>query len=212
MPMQSVGGDYYDFYLIDKNKVLLFLGDASGHGIYAAMIWAILKVEIEELIEEKKFVDLSNSFNILNQRLTRILENTYSYATLFATLLDLEKQKLHFISAGHIDQLYYDYSEKTLQFLRNKNPIIGTFKNATFNATSVNFNKGDVLIMYSDGIIEGLNPEGEQLGKIRLMEIVQKTNLDKSTAEILSEILIHLEEFFEGTLQKDDKTLMVIKI
>ncbi|MGC8764348.1 MAG: PP2C family protein-serine/threonine phosphatase [Brevinematia bacterium] len=212
MPMQSVGGDYYDYYLIDNNKILIFLGDASGHGIYAAMIWAMLKVEIEELIEEKKFTDLGNSFFILNQRLTRVLENTYSYATLFSTLIDLEEQKLNFISAGHIDQLYFDYSEGSLQFLRNKNPIIGTFRNASFSTSTVNFNKGDVLIMYSDGIIEGLNPHEEQLGRTRLMEIVKKTNLEGSASEILSEILIHLEEFFEGTLQKDDRTLMVIKL
>ncbi len=212
MPMQSVGGDYYDFYLVDKNKILIFLGDASGHGIYAAMIWAILKVEIEELIEEKKFSDIGNSFFILNQRLTRVLENTYSYATLFATLLDLDEQKLHFISAGHVDQLYFDYSEKSIQFLRNKNPIIGTFKNASFSPSTVNFNKGDVLIMYSDGIVEGVNPMDEQLGRTRLMEIVKKTNLERSASEILTEILLHLEEFFEGVLQKDDRTLMVIKI
>lgn len=212
MPMQSVGGDYYDFYQLDNKKLLFFLGDASGHGIYAAMIWAILKVEIEELIEEKKFSDLGNSFFILNQRLTRVLENTYSYATLFSVLLDLEAQKLTYISAGHIDQIYYDFSEKKIQFLRNKNPIIGTFKNATFTTDTVSFNNGDVLIMYSDGIIEGVNPEGEQLGKKRLMEIIEKTNLNRNAAEILGEILIHLEEFFEGTLQKDDRTLMVIKI
>ncbi|MCX7821223.1 MAG: SpoIIE family protein phosphatase [Brevinematales bacterium] len=212
MPMQSVGGDYYDFYQLDNKRLLFFLGDASGHGIYAAMIWAILKVEIEELIEEKKFTDLGNSFFILNQRLTRVLENTYSYATLFSVLLDLEAQKLTYISAGHIDQIYYDYSEKKIQFLRNKNPIIGTFKNATFTTDTVSFNNGDVLIMYSDGIVEGINPEGEQLGRKRLMEIVEKTNLSRSAAEILGEILIHLEEFFEGTLQKDDRTLMVIKI
>ncbi len=212
MPMQSVGGDYYDFYQLDNKKLLFFLGDASGHGIYAAMIWAILKVEIEELIEEKKFMNLSNSFFILNQRLTRVLENTYSYATLFSVLLDLEDQKLSYISAGHIDQIYYDFSEKKIQFLRNKNPIIGTFKNATFTTDTVSFNSGDVLIMYSDGIIEGVNPMGEQLGKKRLMEIVEKTNLKRNATEILGEILIHLEEFFEGTLQKDDRTLMVIKI
>ncbi len=212
MPMQSVGGDYYDFYHLDKNKLLFFLGDASGHGIYAAMIWAILKVEIEELIEEKKFDNLGNAFFILNQRLTRVLENTYSYATLFSVLVDIEEHKLTYLSAGHIDQIYYDFSEKKIQFLRNKNPIIGTFKNATFTTDTVSFNNGDILIMYSDGIVEGINPEGEQLGKARLLEIIEKTNLTRSADEILGEILIHLEEFFEGTLQKDDRTLMVIKI
>lgn len=213
MPMQSVGGDYYDFYALDDKKILILLGDASGHGIYAAMIWAILKVEIEELIEEGKFFDLGEAFFVLNQRLTRILENTYSYATLFASMIDVEEKKLNFISAGHVDQIYYDSVEKKFKWLKNRNPIMGTFKNARFSVNSIDLKSGDVLILYSDGIVEGLNPSGEQLGKHRLMEIMYKINLDtKNASEILKEILIHLEDFFEGALQKDDRTLMVIKI
>jgi serine phosphatase RsbU (regulator of sigma subunit) len=212
MPMQSVGGDYYDFYTLDHSKLLTFLGDASGHGIYAAMIWAILKVEIEELIEEGKFADLGEAFYILNQRLTRILENTYSYATLFASLIDINEKKLSFISAGHIDQLYYNSSEEKLKWLKNKNPIMGTFKNARFSVNNIQLNKEDVLILFSDGIIEGTNPAGEQLGKTNLVEILKKVNMKRTASEILSEILIYLEEFFEGTLQQDDRTLLVIKI
>jgi hypothetical protein len=154
MPMQSVGGDYYDFYLLDERKVLLFLGDASGHGVYAAMIWAMLKVEVEELIEDKKFNDLAQAFTLLNQRITRILENTYSYATLFACMIDLDKSMVSYVSAGHTDQLFYSKIGNAVNKIRNKNPIIGTFKNARFSADSITYVPGDTLLLFSDGIIE----------------------------------------------------------
>jgi sigma-B regulation protein RsbU (phosphoserine phosphatase) len=213
MPMQSVGGDYYDFYRLDNNNILIFLGDASGHGVYAAMIWAILKVEVEELIEAQKFMDLSQAFTYLNQRITRILENTYSYATLFACLISLEENTIHYISAGHIDQLYYHDKEQTVNKISNKNPIMGTFKSAKFNADSMRTGHGDYILMYSDGIIEGFNPDGEQLGKDRMCEIFSEVVRGGGKAsDIISGMLLKLEDFFEGTLQKDDRTLMVIKL
>jgi sigma-B regulation protein RsbU (phosphoserine phosphatase) len=213
MPMQSVGGDYYDFYRLDDNNLLLFLGDASGHGVYAAMIWAILKVEVEELIENKYFDNLAQAFTLLNQRITRILENTYSYATLFACLINLENRTVHFISAGHTDQLYFSSLTRTVKRVRNKNPIIGTFKNAKFTADSINISRGDVLLLFSDGIVEGINPDGRQLGKENLEKILlQVTKKEASASNMISDILIQLEDFFEGTLQKDDRTLMVIKL
>ncbi len=213
MPMQSVGGDYYDFYRLDDNNLLLFLGDASGHGVYAAMIWAILKVEVEELIENKYFDNLAQAFTLLNQRITRILENTYSYATLFACLINLENRTVHFISAGHTDQLYFSSLTRTVKRVRNKNPIIGTFKNAKFSADSINISSGDVLLLFSDGIIDGINPDGRQLGKENLEKIfLQVTKKEASASSIISDILIQLEDYFEGTLQKDDRTIMVIKL
>lgn len=213
MPMQSVGGDYYDFYKLDDNNLLLFLGDASGHGVYAAMIWAILKVEVEELIENKYFDNLSQAFTLLNQRITRILENTYSYATLFACSINLESRVINFISAGHTDQLYYSKQEKTVKRVRNKNPIIGTFKNAKFTADSINCRSGDALLLFSDGIVEGINPEGKQLGKERLEKIFLEVTKESGTASgMIGDILMRLEDFFEGTLQKDDRTLMIIKL
>ncbi len=213
MPMQSVGGDYYDFYKLDDNNLLLFLGDASGHGVYAAMIWAILKVEVEELIENKFFDNLAQAFTLLNQRITRILENTYSYATLFACSINLESRVINFISAGHTDQLYYSRQEKSVKRVRNKNPIIGTFKNAKFTADSINCRSGDVLLLFSDGIVEGINPEGKQLGKEKLEKIfLEVTGENGSASSMIGDILIRLEDYFEGTLQKDDRTIMVIKL
>lgn len=214
MPMQSVGGDYYDFYMLDNDQVLLFLGDASGHGVYAAMIWAMLKVEVEELIEDKQFTDLSQAFTILNQRITRILENTYSYATLFSCLIDLKNYSVSYISAGHTDQLYYSSEGNAVNRIRNKNPIIGTFKNAKFTADTISCRQGDMILLFSDGIVEGTNPDGEQLGKERLENMfLEATGEQGGTASIvIGNMLIKLEEFFEGTMQKDDRTLMVIKL
>lgn len=214
MPMQSVGGDYYDYYQLNEDQVLLFLGDASGHGVYAAMIWAMLKVEVEELIEAHKFSNLAHAFTLLNERITRILENTYSYATLFACLIDLRQKKVDYISAGHTDQLYFESEAGEVKRIRNKNPIIGTFKNVKFTSETIPYQVNDCILMYSDGIVEGTNPDGEQLGRERLTEMFREVSSGNggNASKIIGKLLMKLEDFFEGTLQKDDRTIMVIKL
>ncbi|URA10032.1 PP2C family protein-serine/threonine phosphatase [Thermospira aquatica] len=212
MPMQSVGGDYYDMFLLSDDVLLFLLGDASGHGVYAAMIWAMLKVEVEELIEEKRFSHLSEAFTVLNRRITRILENTYSYITLFAIMVDRKAQQIHYLSAGHIDQLYYSVKEDAVKHLKNKNPIVGTFKNAKFQEDVIRYHAGDVLLMFSDGVIEGANPMGEQVGLDRLTEffdvVVREVN---SASDVIGGMLMHLEDFYEGAVQDDDRTFMAIR-
>ena len=97
--------------------------------------------------------------------------------------------------------------------IRNRNPIIGSFKNAKFSSETLPFSKGDAILLYSDGIVEGMNPSGEQLGLELLMDLfldVAKENVSASV--IISNFLMKLEEFYEGTLQKDDRTLIVIKL
>ena len=213
MPMQSVGGDYYDFYQLDENQVLMLLGDASGHGIYAAMIWAMLKVEVEELIEEKHFYDIAHAFTLLNKRITRILENTYSYATLFCCLINLEKKYFSYISAGHTDQLYYSKKDNSVVKIKNKNPIIGSFKNAKYNADTISNNEGDVILLFTDGVMEGVNPLNEQVGITRMENIfLDACNNGENSSIILSNVLSEIEEFCEGTMQHDDRTLMIIKL
>ena len=213
MPMQSVGGDYYDFYQIGDNKILMILGDASGHGIYAAMIWAMLKVEVEEIIEENQISDLAQAFTLLNKRITRILENTYSYATLFSCMINLEDHNLTYISAGHTDQFYYSKRDDSVVKIRNRNPIIGTFKNAKYSADGISNAPGDAILMFTDGVIEGVNPEGMQIGDRRLEDMFLEACRNGDNASlILNNMLSSIEEFTEGTIQHDDRTMMVIKL
>lgn len=213
MPMQSVGGDYYDFYLLDENKILFLLGDASGHGIYAAMIWAMLKVEVEEIIEERGFDDLAESFTLLNRRITRILENTYSYATLFSFLIDMKEMTVTYISAGHSDQIYYSGRNEGTAKIKNKNPIIGTFKNAKYYCESISIQQGDAFLMFTDGINEEVNNENEQLGTDRVeMMFGEACRKNDGASQILNEMLMKIEEFSEGSMQHDDRTMLVIRV
>ena len=117
-----------------------------------------------------------------------------------------------YISAGHTDQIYYRNNTKELLRIRNKNPIIGTFRNAKFTSDTIMAEPGDVIVMYSDGIVEGTNPEGEQLGKERLDELFMRVGNEGDATAIIGRMLLQLEDFFEGTIQKDDRTLMVIKL
>ncbi|MCX7882070.1 MAG: SpoIIE family protein phosphatase [Brevinematales bacterium] len=212
MPMQSVGGDYYDVFVLSDDLLLFLLGDASGHGVYAAMIWAMLKVEVEELIEEQKFSNLAEAFSTLNRRITRILENTYSYITLFSVLVDKRSKNIHFLSAGHTDQLYYCKKEDQVRFLKNKNPIVGTFKHVRFQEDVLKYHDGDILLMFSDGVIEGTNVQEEQVGLPRLTTMFESVVRGATTAsDVIGGMLMHLEDFYEGTIQDDDRTLMAIR-
>lgn len=215
MPMQSVGGDYYDFYRLDEKKVLILIGDASGHGVYAAMIWAMLKVEVEELIDQNLFGELGSAFNVLNRKITRLLENTYSYATLFACIVDVKDHSFSYITAGHTDQLFFNSVKNKAESLRNRNPIVGTFASAVYHHDKVSGKVGDVIMMFTDGIVEATNSAGEQLQTDHLAGILEQAcREDRSQSlVVLRKVLTEVEDFTEeGFVQQDDRTVIVIRL
>lgn len=206
---QEVGGDYYDFAILDEDRIGIIVGDVSGKGVPAAFYMAEVKGIFQSLSKlcrsPKEFVVKANSALIgtIDRR---------SFISVLYAILNLKTGQLVMSRAGHCPMLHVT-SNRT-EYVRPTGLGLGLangplFENATEEKT-INLKAGDVCIFYSDGITESRGVREEELGYERLKEIVGRVK-GGSASEIKEEILRGVREYTENTNVEDDMTLIVLK-
>jgi sigma-B regulation protein RsbU (phosphoserine phosphatase) len=205
-PCYEIGGDYYDFIERKDGRLLIALGDVSGKGTAAALLMSSLHAAVHaQAAFNNSIVDTINAVN------RYLAENTPSnrFVTLFYAELDPETGSLAFLNAGHNPPLIV-HAAGTVEQLASGGLPLGINPNADFREGRTQINPGDVLVIYSDGVSEAYNPEGEEFGTARLWEVVSR-NLDASAAGIRDRIESALTKFSQGTPAADDITLVIVK-
>ncbi|HYG40388.1 MAG TPA: PP2C family protein-serine/threonine phosphatase [Cytophagales bacterium] len=208
---EEVGGDYYDIYKFSENKTAFIIGDVSGKGTSAAFHMAQLKGVFHSLVQ----LDLSAQefLNQANKALSRCLERT-SFITITFFFVDLHHHKIQLIRAGHCPALFYDSINKKVYYLNTKGLGLGILRNQKFD--NVNdvidfvYNSNDILLLYTDGIVEAKNAEREEYGYERLKAILEKTH-DFPAEKINQAIIEDLYNFCGTKKLEDDYTLVIIK-
>lgn len=207
LPSKEVGGDYYDFISIDEQRIGIAIGDISGKGIPAAILMsnlqAALRVSAAQTCHTKEVMDQVNH---------QILQTTSpeKYATFFYGVLDSETLGFEYTNAGHNYPILWRAADDP-QLLKEGGVIIGVLKQAEFTSQRVQLQSGDLLVLYTDGITEAINPDGEEFGEERLMEIVGDSHR-QSAQNVLNTILDAVVDFTHDHLQYDDLTLVTLKI
>ncbi len=207
----EVGGDYYDTYRIDQNKVAIIIGDVSGKGTSAAFHMSEMKGIFHSLVQ----LDMSPKEFIMraNHALGNCLDRT-SFITVSYFIFDRAKKTINFTRAGHCPTLIYDAKKRHVEFLEDHGLGLGILRDDQFaNYIEVNtrsYLPGDILLLYTDGITEAKNENNEEFGYERLRELV-KANYDQSPEEIERVILNELTTFCGTKPPSDDLTLLVIK-
>lgn len=199
----EVGGDYYDFIQLDKNKLEIIIADASGKGLEAAFITQSIHASID-MAAQLKGENLKDTIKRLNNV---IYDHTppEKFATLIAG--ELTKNRFKYVNAGHETPIRYSDGEikginKNLNSRGTDNLILGIMPNIEYISFGVNLKKGDILFLYSDGIADSLKRnEQAELGRII------KKHHQASSEKISNEIYNFLEKF----PQKDDQTAIIIK-
>ncbi|KAA3613346.1 MAG: GAF domain-containing protein [Calditrichaeota bacterium] len=206
IPAKDVGGDYFDFIPMENSKLAFCLGDISGKGIPAALLMANLQATIraQTLMEMPAQTCIEKS-NILLFRSTDVNK----FATFFYGILDPVNHRFCYCNAGH-NPIFKFSTDGSYERLQTGGTVLGIVENLPYAEETIQFNKGDVLLLYSDGITEATNAADEDFDEPRLIELAQK-NRDASPAEIIDKIINSVEKFSEGTPQDDDITVVVIK-
>jgi serine phosphatase RsbU (regulator of sigma subunit) len=205
-PCYEIGGDYYDFIERKDGRLMIALGDVSGKGTAAALLMSSLHAAVHaQAAFNNSIVD---TIKAVNQYLA---ENTPSnrFVTLFYAELDPETGALAFLNAGHNPPLIV-HAAGTVEQLASGGLPLGINPTAEYREGRTQLNAGDVLVIYSDGVSESYNPEGEEFGTARLWEVVSR-NLDASAAGIRDRIESALTKFSQGTPAADDITLVIVK-
>ncbi len=181
------------------------MGDVSGHGIGPALIMSSARSSLRAMAGEKP--------SRLMERLNRIMVDDNKgkgMMTLFYTVLDPNKREMTYVNAGH-DYPIVVRKKGEVDFLRSTGGLLGIFEDAKYREESLFLDKGDVVCIYTDGITESLNSEGEQFGTERLVEAV-KGLINQRADSIIESVLEQVNTFTNGSQAEDDITMMVIKV
>jgi len=203
---RQVGGDYYDFLNLGRERLGLVLGDIAGKGIAGALLMANLQANLRSqcAIAWDEPQRLLRSVNEL------FYDNTAdsAYATLFFAEYDDQAQRLRYANCGHVSALLLR-CDNTLVRLESTATPLGLFKSWDCSIGECRLASGDVLALYSDGITESFSAAGEEFGEQRLMEVLRQHRA-LSSRDLLQSIAQEVQHFSPGE-QYDDITLIVAK-
>ncbi len=210
-PAFETGGDYYDFIELDDKKLAITIGDVSGKGIQAAFYMTFTKGVLYALCN-----DYTSSVEVLSRTNKMFRKNAAkgTFISLMFGIFDEEKSIFRFSRAGHNPLLYFNKKEQKLNIYQPEGIAIGMADMSKFSShiseQSVKMEEGDILIFYTDGMVEAVNREHELFGEERLYELVKRYH-DLPSQQMVEKIEEHLAEFVNGTDQYDDMTIIVVK-
>lgn len=211
-PAYETGGDYYDFIPLDENRVAVTIGDVSGKGIQAAFYMTFIKGILHSLCRES-----DSPADILKKTNRLFCDNAPRgiFISLIYGIIDLEKGVFHFARAGHNPILKISAKEKSIEELQPQGIGIGLTKSEAFDKNieevKLEFSEDDVLVLYTDGIVEALNESHKFYGTHRLNNLLQKKK-DLSAADILQELSEDVRTYVGDAKQHDDMTMMIMKL
>lgn len=202
----EIGGDYFDFLRQRNGDIGIAFGDVSGHGLTSGIVMAMAKAAL--LVQ----VDYDSSPKTVLRVLNEIVIKTAPrriLMTFFFGLLDPRAQSLRFSSAGHLDPYVYRAHPRRLESLSSWGFPLGVRRREPFREHTVEFAAGDRLILYSDGLIEAVDDQGNPFGFDRF----EKTLLESghlSADEIKKALLTSVRKFTRNRPPDDDQTLVVV--
>jgi sigma-B regulation protein RsbU (phosphoserine phosphatase) len=207
LPAKEVGGDFYDFYLIDKDNLAVVIADVSGKGVPAALFMMITKTMLKDSSPGKNLKDI---FESVNKKLCEGNEADM-FVTAFMGIYNIPGGRFVFVNAGHNPPLI----KKTgsgYEFLETEpGYVLAWMKTAKYTEKEITLEPGDVLFLFTDGITEAMNQRKELFGELRLLAALN-ANGDSPLKELLPAIKREVDNFADGTEQADDITMLALKI
>jgi sigma-B regulation protein RsbU (phosphoserine phosphatase) len=208
-PAQIVTGDYFDFLHFEDGTHGFVVADVSGHGVSAGMLMSSLQTVFHTLTPET-----DSPVDVL-KRINKLYVHNISFSTfvtIFFARLEPHTRMLSYANAGHNPPLLHRRSTEETSWLKPTGAAIGLVSDYPYRMESIELGEGDTLILYTDGIIEALNPQGnEQFGYDRLLEVVHQYEASPAN-ELSQKIRQALNDFTQGAVLEDDVTIVVCKV
>ena len=216
LPSAQVGGDFYDFYKLSSTKFGVCVADVSGKGVPASLLMAICQTNLRHFVHKSSqpSVILKNLNQQLEQRIRQDM-----FITLFFAIIDTKNKKITYSRAGHEPGLILkattdDKNGSRVEELRGGGMAVGMVPCEIFDEMiedhETNFENGDCLFLYTDGVTEATNDEGTEFG-IKNLENFVTTNSSLSPKKINRKLISKLDSFSSSQFERDDITLLTIK-
>lgn len=207
IPAREVGGDFFNYFPLPENRTALLIGDVSGKGVPAALLMANIQAKLQaKLPLGKSLAGMAEELDddIFNSTLPE------NYLTLFAGILDYEADSLKWVNAGHNTQ-YLLRKDGRLEHLKSTGRPLGLLPGGGYFEKETRLQEGDTLFLFTDGLTDAENGEGEFFGEERLERIFSR-EAGKSASEILLSLEKAIRDHSGDTLATDDATMLILKI
>ena len=205
IPCYEVGGDYFDLLALGGDQCLLVMADVSGKGPAAALQAAMLQGVVHAGIRHTR--ELPSLMATINECLQRRAP-AGNYATAFVGILE-RSGRLRYSNGGHNPPLWIRKNGAVVE-LSDGGPLMGLLDRATYQERAIEMSRGDLLLLYTDGVTEAENESGETWGVARLLEWA-RCQAGRSPAQVQEALLCTLAQFCKGRRQGDDLTVLVVE-
>jgi serine phosphatase RsbU (regulator of sigma subunit) len=207
-PADQTGGDFYDWQVLPDGKLLVALGDVTGHGIGPALLAAVCRAYARANFTPER--GLLTAMERVNSALSKDLGDG-RFVTFVAVICTPGGSHVELLSAGHGPLFVYWLSEDRFDAMSAQGLPLGLLPDLASEPPKVlYFQPGDLLVLTTDGFFEWANTSDEQFGMKRMEETIRASR-EKPAAEIIADLYMAVIEFSEGTKQDDDLTAVVIK-
>ncbi|MCP4156063.1 MAG: serine/threonine-protein phosphatase [bacterium] len=205
----EIGGDHFDAVSLDDSTLAVAVGDVSGHNVSAGLLMAVTKTAFETEVRHFRQPEV-----LLEQLNRTVYRNSTKrmFVTFTLGVFDFKEKKAAFADAGHPPVLHYKAASKVLEEIKPKGPALGITKSATYVSRVVPFEKGDVFLLYSDGLIEARSPEGEEFGMDNLRRLLLGYDSAMGAKDFYRYILAEMKNFSPATPPEDDTTITIVRI
>jgi len=208
-PADEVGGDYYDFFTTRKGEHWLAIGDVSGHGVEAGLMMMMTQTSVFTAVNENDGLTPSQVLSITNETIFKNITRLgiSKFMTIFAIRFDGDKMT---VAGSHLDIIVYRAKNKTIEYIDISGTWIGLIDDISEHLKDYEFiiNKGDMILLYTDGLTEASNEQGELYGERRVGELLRE-HVHLSEDDIIKTLIDDINSFQHK--QDDDHTVVLLK-
>jgi sigma-B regulation protein RsbU (phosphoserine phosphatase) len=206
-PAKEVGGDFYDFFLVDDKTLCFLIADVSDKGVPAALYMMVAKtlIKTEALRGIKPDEILSRVNNLLAPD-----NETCMFVTVFCALLDTASGEVRFANAGHNPPLVYSKGKGFRYLTIQAGFVLGPIMDSVYVTENLTLADDDVFFLYTDGVTEAKNPAAELYGEKRLLEALNRGKVEE-LCDLVHFIRSEVATHADGAPQSDDVTLLAIR-
>ncbi|MBO4404163.1 MAG: SpoIIE family protein phosphatase, partial [Treponema sp.] len=205
---EGVCGDFYDVIPSRKDRVSFIVGDIAGKGINSVMIMTMVRAMLRLVVNTKQTA--GTILNWVNKGISGESFSADHFGSLALVNYDPETSKIEFSSCGTTPLYWYSGETNSIEKISVQSEPIGVEKSTEYKNYMHDVKKGDIMIMYTDGIVESLNDAGKQYTTDRLLKLIQ-TNHNSSGKDIVNLVKADIKKFSGSLVQHDDQTLLIVK-
>ena len=204
---KDIGGDFYDFFRIDDDRIALVIADVCGKGIPAALFMAVSRTMVRSVGLQRE------SAGECLTKVNRLLASSsveYMFVTMFYAIYNIKTGIVTYCNGGHNPPFLLHDNGMTEELPVSENVIVGALKGIVFKENTLQLEHGDTLVMFTDGVTEALNPAKKEFGTSRLDQILRSMG-GKSCQQIVESVRAGIADHVGEAEQSDDITMLVVK-